>query len=184
VGGVLGELRPVPAPATDTRERAERDALQPERNHGQMHLVQVLVEQDGDLEQRACGEPRHPHAPVSLQPEERAEPLLAATRRAERDQEMRSRVTDVPQAVRRSRRHDDDVAAADRQRAQSDPKAERARDTLEALPLARVDVRRHEASGPDEELGGHMRVGSVAEDDPLARDGILDRVYAVVDRSI
>jgi hypothetical protein len=77
-----------------------------------MDLVEVLVEKDGDLEQRACGEPRDAHPAVSLQAEESTKTFLAAPGRAELDQEMRDFFPDVPQAVCRARRYDDDVAPA------------------------------------------------------------------------
>jgi hypothetical protein len=97
---------------------------------------------------------------------------------------VRNLAADVPQAVRRPRRDDDDIAAAHRASSQPETEAKLAGHALEAFPLARVHVRRHEASGPDEELAGDTARRPVAEDDALPGDGIPDCVYACVDQSI
>jgi hypothetical protein len=149
-----------------------------------VHLVQVLVEEDGDLEQRPCGEPGYAHAPISLQAEQGAKPLLAAARRAQLDPEVRNFAADVPQAVRGSRRDHDHIAAACRAALQPEAEAKLPGHALEAFPLARVDVRRHEASGPNEELASDATRRPIAEDDALPRHGVPDCVYALVDRTI
>ena len=149
-----------------------------------MNLVEVLVEQDGDLQQRTRRESRHPHPAVPLQPEERAKSLLAASRRAQLDQEMRDLGADVPQAVHPPRRDDERVAGSQRPPSPAEPHAQLPGDTLEALKLALVDVRRHEASGPHEELCRDAGRRPLAEDDALTRDWIPDCVYAGVDHLI
>jgi hypothetical protein len=149
-----------------------------------MHLVQVLVEENGDLQERPRREPGHPHASVSLEAEQGAQPLLPPPRRAQLDQEMRGLAADVPQAVRRARRDLEHVAGAEGQSPAPDVEAQLTGDALEALPLARVHMGRDEASGPDEELGCDAVGGPVAEDDRLARYRVRDCVYAPPDHSI
>jgi hypothetical protein len=149
-----------------------------------VYLVQVVVEQDGDLEERPRGEPGYAHTPISLQAEEGAKALFAAARGAELDQEVRNVAADVPQAVRRPRRDDHDIAAARCAPSQAETEAKFAGYALEAFPLARVHVWRHEASWADEEVAGDPARRPIAEDDALPRDGIPDCVYALVDRSI
>jgi hypothetical protein len=158
--------------------------LRSKRNQRQVHLVQVLVEQDRDLQQRPCREPRHTHAAVSLQAKQCAQALLPAARRAQLDQEVRDLGAGVPQPVRRARRDVENIAGTERPSTQTDPEAELAGHALEALPLARVHVRRDEAPGPDEELGRHMICRPFAEDDRLARDRVGDSVYALPDHLI
>jgi hypothetical protein len=149
-----------------------------------VHLVEVLVEEDGDLQQRARAEPRHAHAAVSLEAEERPEPFLAAPRRAELDEEVRDLPLDVPEPVRRPRPHDEHLPGAQDAPPQSEAEAKPARDALETLPLARVHVHRHESTGPDEQLAGHACGRTPAEDDVLTRHGIRDHVYHGLDRLI
>jgi hypothetical protein len=149
-----------------------------------VYLVEVLVEEDRDLEQRSGREPRHAHTAVSLQAEQRAQAFLAAAWRAQLDQEVRDLGADVPQPVRRARRDVEDLAGAQRPPTQTDPKAELAGHALEALPLARVHVRRDEAPGPDEELGRHVICRPLTEDDRLARYRVGDSVYALPDHLI
>jgi hypothetical protein len=149
-----------------------------------VHLVEVLVEQNRDLEQGPCGGARHPNAAVPLQPEERAQAFLAAAGRAERDQRVRDAGADVRETVARPGRDDQDVARPKDAAPPADPEAQFAGDALEALPLARVHVRRHVAAGADEELRRDALRRALAEDDQLARDGIRDGVYASVDRPI
>ena len=149
-----------------------------------MHFVQVLVEEDGDLKQRPRCEPGHAHAGVSLQAEQRAQALLSAARRAQLDQEVRDLGADVPQPVCRARRDVEDIAGAQRASTQTDPEAELARHALEALPLARVHVRRDEAPGADEELGRDVICRPLPEDDRLARHRVGDSVYALPDHLI
>jgi hypothetical protein len=158
--------------------------LRAEGDQRQMHFVEVLVEEDRDLQQRPCSEPRQAHAAVPLQAEQGAQPLLSAARRAQLDQEVRDLGADVPQPVRRARRDADDIAGAQRPSTQTDPEAERARHALEALPLARVHVRRHEAPGAHEELGRDVICRPLAEDDRLARYRVGDSVYALPDHLI
>jgi hypothetical protein len=149
-----------------------------------VHLVQVLVEEDGDLEERPRCEPRNAHATVALEAEERAKSFLAPSRRTERDQEVREVRPGVPEPVRRPRRHDEDVAGAQGAGSAPDPEAKLPEDALEALPLARVHMRRDESSGADEELAGDAPCRPLAEDDALAGHRVPDRVYAFVDRLI
>ena len=149
-----------------------------------MHLVEVLVEEHGDLEQRPRSELRDAHPAVTLQAEERPEALLAAARRAERDQEMRLCGAGVREGVNRSRRNDEDVAWPKAAPAQADQEPQFPRDALEALPLAGMHVGRHESTRADEELRGDMPSRPFAEDDVLARHGIRDRIYHEAERSI
>jgi hypothetical protein len=149
-----------------------------------MHLVQVLIEENGDLQERPGCEPGQAHASVSLETEQGAQPLLPPTRRAQLDQEMRDLAGDVPQAVRRARRDLEHVAGAKGQSPTPDLEAQLAGDSLEALPLARVHMGRDEASGADEEFGCHAVGGPLAEDDRLARNGVRDCVYAPPDHPI
>jgi hypothetical protein len=149
-----------------------------------MHLVQVFVEEDGDLQERPGCEPGQAHAPVSLEAEQGAQALLPPPRRAQLDQEMGYPVPGVPQAVRRARRDLEHVAGAESRPPTPDPEAQLTRHTLEALPLARMHMGRDEASGPHEELGCHAVGAPLAENDRLARNGVRDCVYAAPDHSI
>jgi hypothetical protein len=149
-----------------------------------MHLVEVLVEEHCDLEEWPRGETRDAHAAVALQAEERAQTFLAPTRRAQLDQKVGDVGAEVPEAVPSSRRNDDLFARADSAAAETNPEAKLARHALEALPLARVNMRWDEATGADEELGGDPAFRPVAEDDALPRNGIRDRVYAWVEHLI
>ncbi len=149
-----------------------------------MHLVQVLVEENRHLKQWPGREPGHANPAVPLQPEERAQALLAAAWGSELDQEVRDGWPDVPEAVRRGRLYDDDVAGPDRSLLKSDPEAQRPRDPLESLPLAPVDMHGDEAAGPDEQFSGDTIGRPLAEDDGLPRHGVRDDVYAVADHLI
>jgi hypothetical protein len=149
-----------------------------------MHLIEVLVEEDGDLKDRARGESGHAHAAVPLQSEQRAKALLAAPRRAERDQEVRGLAAPVPKAVRRSRRDDELVARAESAPSQPEPEEKLARNAREPLPLVRVHMRRDEAARADEQLAADGVVRPHAEDDALSTDGVADRVYRFVDPPI
>jgi hypothetical protein len=169
---------------SEPRKSAEGDALRANRDERQMHLVQVLVEENGDLQERPGCEPGDAHASVSLEAEQGAQALLPAPRRAQFDQEMRDLAADVPQAVRRARHDLEHLAGAERLLPTPDPEPQFAGHAFEALPLARVHMGRDEASGPDEELGCHAVGGPLAEDDRLARNGVRDCVYAPPDHPI
>jgi hypothetical protein len=67
---------------------------------------------------------------------------------------------------------------------EADTEPQLARNALEALPLARVHVRRHESARPDEKLGGDAARRPFAEDDALTRHGIRDRIYHETERMI
>jgi hypothetical protein len=149
-----------------------------------VHLVEVLVEEDGDLEQRSGTEPRDSHAAVALQAEERPQALLAAARRAERNLEMRLCGAGIREGVHRSRRNDEDLARPQAAPVRADAEPQLARNAFEALPLACVHVRRHEPARPDEQLACDTTRCPFAEDDALARHGIRDRVYHEAERSI
>jgi hypothetical protein len=149
-----------------------------------MNFVEILVEEHCDLQQRSRREPRHSHAAISLQPEERAQPLLTAARRAQLDQEMGDRGADVLQPMRRARRDLEHVARPEHPATAADAELQLARDPLEPLPLAPVDVRGHEAPGADEELGRDAGGRAPAKDDRLAGHGVRDAVYAVLDHMI
>jgi hypothetical protein len=142
-----------------------------------VHLVEVLVEEDGDLEQRPGTEPRDAYASVALQAEERPETLLAAPRRAELDREVRLVVAGVRERVHGSGRDDEERATPQAAPAEAHAEPQLARDPLEALPLIRVHVRWHVSAGPDEQLGADPARRPFAEDDALARYGIRDRIY-------
>ena len=141
-----------------------------------MDLVQILVEEDGYLEQRPRPEAADAYPPVPLQPEQCSQPLLAAPRRAQLDEEPCGCGATVPEAVDRPRRNDQDVTGAERAAAQADAKAELARCTLEAFPLARVHVRRDEPIRLNEQLARDAAVRPLAKDDRLTRHGIRDCV--------
>jgi hypothetical protein len=162
----------------------EDRALHAEGDQRKMDFVQVLVEEHGNLQQGTRRAPGYVHATVALQAEQRAQAFLPAARRAQLDQKVRDRGPDVHQTVRCSRRDLEHVSGAERPPPTPDAEAELAGDTLEALPLARVHVRRNEAPGPDEELGRHAIGRPLAEDDRLARDRVGDSVYAGPDQSI
>jgi hypothetical protein len=78
-----------------------------------VHLVEVLVEEDGDLEQRSGAAPRHANPTVALEAEERPQALLAAPRRTELDQEVRDVALGVHEAVSDARRHDEDLTGSE-----------------------------------------------------------------------
>ena len=181
---VFRKRRAVATPPPDPGERSERVPLELERNHRKVHLVEVLVEEDRDLEQGSRGEPRHPHASVPLQAKECTKPLFAESRRSELDQEVRDPWADVPQAVRRAGRHDESLAGTQRPPLAAEPEAELPAHSFEALPLVRVDVRRDIAPRADEELSGDTLRRAYAEDDALTRHRIDDCVYALADRLI
>src|SRR6266545_3264693 len=181
---VLRKRAAVPAPSPQSGEQVEREPLHPKRHEGEVHLVQVLVEENRDLKQRPRGEPRQAHAAVPLQAEEDAQPFLAAARWTELDQVVRLVGAGVREAVRHPRRDDEDAPGPERPAPSPDAEAQLAGDTLEALPLARVDVRRHEATRTDEELAGDASGRPPVEDDALAAHGILDRVYHLLDHLI
>ena len=151
------------------------ESLHPEGQQRQVNLVQVFVEEHRDLEQRACPEPRHPHAAVALQAEESAQAVLAATRGSQLDQGVSLFTAGVPKAVCRARRNDEDVARTQRADAPPDAKGELAANALEPLPLAAVDVHGDEAAAAHDELPGHTRPRPLVKDDVLSRDGIGDR---------
>jgi hypothetical protein len=175
---VLRERGDVAAPPAEPRERAEGEPLDAKRRERQVHLVEVLVEEDGDLEQRACTEPGYSDAPVGLQAEEGAQALLAAARRAQLDQEVSGGRAGVPEAMRRPGRHDDGLAGPEPPDAATEPEAELPRDPGEPFPLGRVHVRRDEAARTDEELAADDVRRSHAEDDRLAGDRVGDGVVA------
>src|SRR5688500_6757544 len=86
---VFGKDRAIPAAPSESGERAEGELLQSERHHGKVNLVEVLVEEHGDLKERTGAEPRYADTAILLQTEEGAETLLASPRWAELDQEVR-----------------------------------------------------------------------------------------------
>jgi hypothetical protein len=145
-----------------------------------VHLVEVLVEEHGDLKERArqAALP-DPHPAVPLQAEEDAKALLAPPRRPQLDQEVRDARPSVLQAVRGARRDDEALAGMERPALTADPEAEAAGDALEALPLAGVNMRLHEAARADEELAGDAIGGPHPEDDALAGDRIMNGVRCV-----
>ena len=87
----------------------EDESLHAEGDEREVNLVQVLLEEDADLQQRARREPRHTHAAISLESEERTEALLAAARRSELDSKVRDAWADVPEAVWRPWWNDENV---------------------------------------------------------------------------
>jgi hypothetical protein len=145
---------------------------------GEVHLVEVLVEEHRDLEERARAEPGDVNAAVLLQPEQCPQTFFAAARRAEFDLEMRDVRSWVPEPVRSTGRYDHDLACPGEASFSAEPELQQAGDAFEAFPLARVDVTGHEAAGPDEKLAGHATRAALAEDDALARDRVADDVYA------
>jgi hypothetical protein len=149
-----------------------------------MNLVQVLLEEHGDLKHRTRREPGDVHTAVSLEAEERAEPFFAASRRGELDQKVRDLAAGIPQTVRSAGRDLEELARAQGQPVPPQTEAKVAGHTLEPLRLASMDVRRYETAGPDEELGRHTARRSFAENDALPRHRIADCVYALVDHSI
>ena len=181
---VFRKDRAIPAPPSEAGQRAEAELLQSERHDRKVNLVEVLVEEHGDLKQRTGAEPRHADTAILLQTEEDAETLLASPRWAELDQEVCDLAADVSQTVGRARRDDDDVALANRAPDSAQPEEKLARDTLEPLPLPAVHVRRNEPAGLYEELGADAAGRALAKDDALPGDGIRDRVYAFLDHSL
>jgi hypothetical protein len=174
---VLREGRAIAVPSSEAGEPVEHASLHTERNVGEVDLIQVLLEENADLQQRPRREPCHSHKAISLKSEERAEALLAAARRVELDPEVRDTRADVSEAVWRSRLNDQDVAGAEGEPSQPEPEAQFAGHTLEPLPLASVDVRWDEAAGPHEEVGRDTPRRALAEDDALARDRVGDCIY-------
>ena len=123
---VLGEVGAIAAPAPERGQEVESRPLEPEGHEREVDFVQVLVEEHCDLEQRPRREPRDAHPSVSLEAEERSQPLLASPGRAELDEEVRDPGFDVPQAVRRAGRGDDDFTGADDAGSSAQAEAKRA----------------------------------------------------------
>jgi len=149
-----------------------------------MNLVEVLVEEHGDLKERAGREPGHANTAVALQTEECAKTLLASSRRTELNEEMSGLAADVSQAVGRPGRDDDHVSLTGHAPDPAQPEAELAGYALESFPLLGVHVCRHEPAGPHEQLAADAAGRPLAEDDRLPAHGIRDSVYAWLDHSI
>jgi hypothetical protein len=152
--------------------------LYPERYEGKVDLVEVLVEEDGDLEHWARdAESGDTHTSVPLQAEQGAQPFPAAQGRGELDEKVRYLGPDVPEAVSRSRWDDDFVPGSERSPLPSAFEAERSRDTLEPLQLAGVDMHRHESAGSHEQVACDTLARPLSEHNQLTGDRFFNCVH-------
>ena len=165
--------------AAERAAEREPDPLHDGRRERELNRVEV-----GLRDHREVQRVRHPLAvrlAVGGEREHRLDQRLELQRGPDLADEVRDLVAGVPELVRRAGGHGEALAGAGDELLAADLEADGAAEDLEALLLARVDVRRGDEAvrldvGLDHDGRAVRLTARLPEDETLAGDRVLDRV--------